>query len=173
MRLYQDGVFDEKLGRRVKPRIRFVGLFDTVPSFGIPGNDIDIGYRFSIPPNVERVRHATAANEHRKMFPLMRLQGANCAPDPRFIEKEFVGAHSDVGGGYKDNAELSKIALRWMWDEMDNAHLPMDPLEASDMTIGEEKIHEPHRKWYYGASKKNGELVRKEFAPPGCPGAFN
>src|SRR5207302_7674209 len=42
--------------RYFKADIRFLGLFDTVGSIGIPGTNLNSGYDLSIPPNVQPVR---------------------------------------------------------------------------------------------------------------------
>lgn len=100
------------------PRVRFMGIFDTVGSFGAPGNKADVGYDFSIPDNVEAVRHAVAEHERRKGFELTpALPYAGYVDRTgRIKEKTFPGAHSDVGGGYKDNF-LSRAPLRAMANE--------------------------------------------------------
>ncbi len=53
-----------------KPAIKFLGLFDTVASIGWPGDESNPGMRLGIPNSVMRVRHATAASEKRRGFPL-------------------------------------------------------------------------------------------------------
>ena len=90
--------------------VRFLGLFDTVPSFGIPGNNIDLGWNLGFPPAAQHCCHAMALNETRYNFPLHRLE-----PNPRLNEVWFRGVHSDVGGG-NGNDGLSSIALDWMFD---------------------------------------------------------
>ena len=102
-------------------RIRFLGIFDTVPSFGKPGDHSDPGYSFSIPPNVENVRHASARDEERSLFPL-----ANIAISPNRIEKMFPGVHSDVGGGYGENFDIQYGPLLWMWQEGLDVGVPWD-----------------------------------------------
>jgi uncharacterized protein (DUF2235 family) len=94
-------------------KVRFIGLFDTVPSFGIPGNNIDLGWKLKVPPSVERCCHAMALNESRYNFPLHRLE-----PSPHLSEVWFRGVHSDVGEG-NGNSGLSSISLDWM---LDGAH---------------------------------------------------
>lgn len=57
-------------GRPCKiPPIRYVGLFDSVGSFGMPGNQVNIGYRLDLPPNVQAARQARAKDEKRSSFP--------------------------------------------------------------------------------------------------------
>jgi uncharacterized protein (DUF2235 family) len=115
-------------------KIRFLGLFDTVGSFGIiPGNSIDPGQDFSIPSNVETVRHAVALDEKRGMFPLSSVLSDPSHPliDRRIVEMGFRGAHSDIGGGYEDG-DRSNFALMWMHDEGVDAGVPFRSLAEGD-----------------------------------------
>lgn len=92
--------------------IHFLGLWDTVKSFGwpytppiIPGEEKN--------ESVRTVCHAIALDEQRVFFPQMhwRRKGAGQA----VREVWFAGVHQDVGGGYvEDDAGLSKIPLDWM-----------------------------------------------------------
>jgi len=98
------------------PSIRFLGIWDTVASFGIPGNNINLGFQLNVPDNVETCCHAIALDERRFSFPLTRVvQNAFSARQRRNIrEVWFRGYHSDVGGGNK-NQGLSSISLTWMF----------------------------------------------------------
>ena len=91
--------------------VRFLGLWDTVPSFGVPGNEIDWGWRLGYPVTVDRCVHAMAKDEARYNFPLHRVP-----KDVRLTEMWFRGVHSDVGGG-NGNGGLSSIALDWIFGE--------------------------------------------------------
>jgi RHS repeat-associated protein len=122
--------------------IRFLGLFDTVASFGIPGNDINLGYDLSIPGNVENVRHAIAQDEYRGMFPLTSVLDPNGANlDPRIVERPFRGAHSDVGGGY-EVGDRSNFALNWMYHEAIRVGVPFGPLSPEDVGASDPVIHD-------------------------------
>lgn len=108
--------------RRVSFSFKFVGLFDTVGSFGIAGNNINYKpitnedtetdtikyessgktpppeyyepYNFNLSPkSAEKIVHFVALDEYRKNFPLSDTQGAG-------LTYYFIGAHSDIGGGY-------------------------------------------------------------------------
>lgn len=112
--IYDDGV--EKNGSTVKPEIRFIGIWDTVASFGLPGNNVNLGYNLHVPPNADRTYHAIALDERRQSFPVTHviadaLDGRN---DRHVFEVWFRGFHSDVGGG-NNNEGLSSIALDWMF----------------------------------------------------------
>ncbi|NQU11250.1 DUF2235 domain-containing protein, partial [bacterium] len=88
-------------------RIRFVGLYDVVGSFGLPGNHINPGYRLYLPTKipVTKAVHAIALDEYRSFFPVTNIRGA--------LQVGFRGAHSDIGGSYAEEG-LSNITLRWM-----------------------------------------------------------
>lgn len=100
--------------------VRFLGLFDTVPSFGIPGNKVDWGWKLEMPANVERCCHAMALHETRYNFPLHRLD-----PNPCLNETWFRGVHSDVGGG-NGNTGLCSIPLDWMFDTAHRCGMNLD-----------------------------------------------
>jgi RHS repeat-associated protein len=105
--------------------IRFLGIFDTVASFGVPGDRRNIGYDLSIPPNVQNVRHAISRDESRSLFPLTRIKSTATR-----IERMFPGVHSDVGGGYSDNKDIQYGPLLWMWQEGKDVRVPWDkPVE--------------------------------------------
>ena len=83
--------------------IRFVGLFDTVGSIFIPGNDNELFYDLGLPAGCARnVVHLVAAQEWREYFPLTRVLPGNGE------EIVLAGAHADIGGGYQ---MLEKCAL--------------------------------------------------------------
>lgn len=110
-----------------RPRIRMVGVWDTVASVIVPRPD-----RFFLPslqtlpftrsnPSVETFRHAIAMDERRRMFRLNHWKDdKGSVPDPRTgavrtKQTWFAGVHSDVGGGYPESASaLSKYPLLWM-----------------------------------------------------------
>ena len=87
-------------------KIRWLGVFDTVPSFGKPGNGVNLGYDFSIPPNVMRAYHIVASQtqrggEHRENFPVHSIFPNGVRPEGSPHLEVFInGAHSDIGGGY-------------------------------------------------------------------------
>lgn len=101
-------------------RIRFVGVFDIVAQFGLPGERFNLGHDLDFPDNVENCYHAMAMDEERKLFPLTRLTGTGNNEEGRLTEVWFRGVHSDIGGG-NNNQTLNYIALNWMY-ECANAH---------------------------------------------------
>lgn len=100
----------------LKVRVNFVGLFDTVGSFYIPGRDANLDFNLNLSPgSAKRVVHLTAYHEIRKNFPLSSIMDANGNGPSHFTEIAVPGAHSDVGGGYenpdKGFENIEKIVL--------------------------------------------------------------
>jgi uncharacterized protein (DUF2235 family) len=106
--------------------IRFLGLWDTVASFGLPGNDLNLAWHLTLPANVLKCYHAMALDERRGNFAPTRVKPARAgdATDGRLEEVWFRGVHSDVGGGA--SVGLSSIALCWMLRRALANGLPMD-----------------------------------------------
>lgn len=83
--------------------IRFLGIFDTVASFGIPGNETDLDFDLSVDRNrITHCIHFTAEHERRSLFDLQSINTSASDQLPtHFKEIPYPGAHSDVGGGYE------------------------------------------------------------------------
>jgi uncharacterized protein (DUF2235 family) len=100
--------------------IKSVAVWDTVGSMGIPkyaGDErVDI-LRFTdnkLSAKVERGFHAMAIDELRRDFPVLPWE-----PRGGVEQVWFVGAHSDVGGGYDTaGSYLSDVALAWMMSKL-------------------------------------------------------
>jgi uncharacterized protein (DUF2235 family) len=108
------------------PTVRFLGVWDNVGSFDVPGNDLDVGFDLKTPPTARCIRHCMALDERRLFFPLTRLTGSRPNEAGRLMEVWFRGVHSDVGGG--DMAQgLSSISLNFMFTQANMAGLPLDP----------------------------------------------
>ena len=101
------------------PTIRFLGLWDTVASIGVPigpfRNRVTKRWRVTtVAANVVRSFHAMALDEVRATFALIRPVRDD-GEDDRHYELWFRGVHSNVGGGYFDRG-LSDISLAWMME---------------------------------------------------------
>lgn len=110
---------------------RFVGIFDTVPHYG-PSQEND-GTELNLklePTKVGRVVHLTAKDEFRHNFDLYSIKSSqNASLEENFEEKEFFGAHSDIGGGYIDGKpELVKLAIRFKYSTKDDQDIHIDRL---------------------------------------------
>ena len=112
------------------PPVRFLGLWDCVPSFGIAISPLNIGWDLDLPANVARCCHALALDERRGNFHLHRPKVLNEPKTGRLNEVWFRGVHSDVGGnGAKEVPArgLASIPLNWMFCHAQAAGLQFDP----------------------------------------------
>jgi len=142
---------------------RFMGLWDTVLSTNSGRN-----YRLGIPAQFTHVAHAVALNEYRSQpygtfnalanrnfydrtrshlpgsrhwggFPLESIGASSSQPGQVRIERGFIGAHADIGGGYAEGEnQLSSVALSWMVGQaqlagvnMDLSYLPAIPVTSA------------------------------------------
>jgi len=109
------------------PRIKFIGVWDTVGSLGIPlgllsGFNAD-RYKFhdtTLSSWVDNAYHALAIDERRYLFEPTLWDRSTDADNPGCIQimeqRWFTGVHSNIGGGY-DDCGLSDLTLRWMIDK--------------------------------------------------------
>lgn len=130
--------------------VRFVGVWDTVGALGIPDGIVPILEKFDqaldarlygfldtdLNPRVEAAYHAVAIDEHRKPFLPTLWTDPKSAParvnvaGSNVEQTWFVGAHSNVGGGYAD-CGLSDIALKWMIDRAAKNGLNFDAAKVA------------------------------------------
>lgn len=111
--------------------IRFIGVWDIVGEFGLPGKALNAGHDLRMPPNARRVAHAMALDEARTVFQLTRLGRTGVDDSARLIEVWFRGVHSDVGGG-NGNFGLNCLSLAWMYAVALREGLPIDPGAVTD-----------------------------------------
>ncbi len=118
---YKDGPDDE-------PLIKFVGVWDTVDAYGLPIDELTRAWDKVIwpltakdrdlSPRIGRACHALSLDEQRESFEPM-LWNEDGAPPGANVDQErlsqlwFPGVHSNVGGGYPDDA-LAFVALDWI-----------------------------------------------------------
>jgi uncharacterized protein (DUF2235 family) len=112
-------------------KVDFLGVFDTVGALGVPGF-MRLAPRFhdvQLSGQVRRARHALAIDETRLKFAPTLWEApensADATEDARVKQVWFEGAHSDVGGGYRETG-LSDTALLWMAREAHEAGLVFD-----------------------------------------------
>ena len=119
--------------------IRYIGLWDVVGEFGLPGEHVNAGHNLHMPPNAHNVFHAMALDETRLLFPLTRLSGSAPATGVVLQEVWFRGVHSDVGGG-NNNPTLNGIALNWLFQNAKRCGLP---IRESDVLANIASIAKP------------------------------
>lgn len=124
-------------------RIRFIGVFDTVGSLGVPGT---VGrllsrrrYQFhdtGLSGLVDYAYHAVAIDERRRQFaPTLWTDVPTPVPGHSTVlaQRWFAGAHGNVGGGGTDRPEvdnpLAVLAREWIVDGAARAGLAVTTTE--------------------------------------------
>ncbi len=137
-------------------KVSFLGVFDTVGALGVPGfmRHAPRFHDIQLSTQVLRARHALAVDETRVKFAPTFWEAAEeptGAPteDARVKQVWFEGAHSDVGGGYRETG-LSDTSLLWMAREAHHAGLVFDvPLLTHYVNSGSDPIrHNPLNRMY-------------------------
>ena len=134
--------------------IRYIGLWDVVGEFGLPGEHVNAGHNLHMPPNAHNVFHAMALDETRLLFPLTRLSGSAPATGVVLQEVWFRGVHSDVGGG-NNNPTLNGIALNWLFQNAKRCGLP---IRESDVLANIAAIAKPGK---LSAHKIDSQVKRR------------
>lgn len=110
--------------------IHFVGIWDTVGSLGIPGKiDDQILFQFHdtrLSSIVKNAYHAVAIDERRIDFDVTLWNPLSENHSQRMEQRWFAGAHSDVGGGYRER-DLADITLKWMQGKARSCGLTLCP----------------------------------------------
>lgn len=138
-------------------RVRFVGVWDTVGSLGIPFSNVPfvklINQRWSfhnteINAHVDAAFQALAIDEKRPPFePTLWCKQPDTPETQRLEQVWFPGVHGNVGGGGADDA-LSDIALQWIVERAEEYGLVFDKpaLALSGNPAG--RRGESWRGWY-------------------------
>lgn len=144
--------------------VKFMGVFDTVGSLGIPNvpwlnkraQFLNTGLRTSN----NYAFHAVAIDEHRGAFlPTLWTKDVPYGPTPlgvvppRPIDKTeqrwFVGAHGNVGGGYYNDL-LAQIPLRWMMEKAKLAGLAFRRDVMISGNVNEATVGDSFAEFAYG-----------------------
>jgi RHS repeat-associated protein len=155
--------YTDALGKAACQRVnfRFMGLWDTVISTDWGGQWMKRdGYDMDIPDQFRHVAQAVALNEYRQGnplnypnrnplpwdqhwggFPLESIGASSNTPGKVRIERGFLGAHADIGGGYAEGEnQLSFVALNWMVTQATLAGVAMQ--SASPLPTGSAALHD-------------------------------
>lgn len=158
------------------PCVRFLGIWDTVKSYGgiWPRSLPHLRHNRS----VECVRHALSLDEQRSWF-LPTSWGGIDSDLPRAEEHTrcrsqsveeiwFRGSHSDVGGGLEDDT-ASKAPLRWMLNEAARAGLELTAegwaAAAASDPVNVTPFNSMTRRWLFSEYVPRWELDN-HFDPP-------
>ena len=162
------------LKRRMDVSIETLNLFDTVEALGAPdqsfnpccpnANHLD---QFA---NVNFVNHAVSIDDNRARIFTPVLATCPCIEKPKdktsftdFVnEVWFAGAHSDVGGGYRDAAgnledKLSYIPLKWMQQQLTSYNLFNAPIPTNEAHL-KAKVHDAQLPYGAAFLRRNRQL---------------
>lgn len=106
-----------------------LAIFDTVASYGNPLTDFHLNKNLEIHRNVASTTHLIAMNEYRATFPLTSALRSD--DNTRIEEIKFAGAHSQVGGGYRNDV-LAAGPLALMHQRLQAAGVALGPLLPAD-----------------------------------------
>lgn len=124
-------------------RIRFIGVWDTVGSLGVPLKTLQWVSAFNknrylfhdtkLSGIVEYARQALAIDEYRADYAPTLWTPDDQWPAERLKQRWFIGAHGDVGGGYAHEQPLADIALTWMIEEARSVGLNVSEATQPDL----------------------------------------
>ena len=136
--------------------IYFQGVWDTVGALGVPISGLPRVSRSTfafletdLRINQDYGYHALAIDEHREAFaPTLWTKTVQEGSDtyvPRTLaqveQRWFVGAHSDVGGGY-DNGLLAQLSLDWLMRKAQSHGMTFIDAVTIDGDEGRADIHD-------------------------------
>lgn len=138
----------------VPAEVRFLGVFDTVASVGLPNSvpganghfDWATPENLKIGAHVKRCVHYVAMHEQRASFPLDTVRNPDGSMPGHCHQWAFPGMHSDVGGGYTpdeqgrgpqqlNSQKLSQLALNNMYEAAQQALVPLDKELARESSV--------------------------------------
>lgn len=136
--------------------IRFIGVWDTVGSLGVPDvglpgtNFLNRRWQFhdvTLSKSVQSAFQVLAIDEARRPF-----QPTLWAPQPNAVEQQleqvwFAGVHCDVGGGYPER-DLADVTLSWMTSKAHACGLAVKPSPAVAPTAALGPLHDSRTALY-------------------------
>lgn len=135
-------------------RVKFIGVWDTVGSLGVPGTAFPFSRKYyrwhdtELSKIVDHAYHAIATDEEREDF--APTLWTKLKPENVEVEQAwFIGAHADVGGGYEDGG-LQKLALRWMQEKAQACGLQLKGLADAAGGLHNLKPHDSHKEMAFG-----------------------
>ncbi|ENX02975.1 hypothetical protein F899_00613 [Acinetobacter sp. CIP 101934] len=138
----------------VPMEIQFLGIFDTVASFGLPATNMPNKFSFKgrdmvVDLRVKNCVHQVAGNELRFAFPVDSIYINGKLANPRtWKEIVYPGMHSDVGGGYEPNSQtisnnFARIPLKDMLESAENSGVKIfnyESLKKEDPILFEDEF---------------------------------
>ncbi|NHF74317.1 T6SS phospholipase effector Tle1-like catalytic domain-containing protein [Paracoccus xiamenensis] len=170
------GDFTERLPEGLTVEIRFLGIFDTVAAIGNAGNDNNdpVNVHLKTAQVTGRIYHLVADDEYRVNFRLNRNWPGG--GDHQLLP----GAHSDVGGGYRDPGDAAQFSgvSRRSWASRALAEADQAAKRRADMAPGAHRDAEAvfvAEGWLNANETEGGIMrqmtpIREGLAPAGMRG---
>ncbi len=120
--------------------IKFIGVWDTVGSLGLPfkiaKKHSAEKYKFhdvKLSSYIQNAYHAMAIDEHRVLFEptLWEISQNGIDKNQKVEQRWFAGVHCNIGGGYEDTG-LSDLALEWLIKKAKNIGLEITSPEENN-----------------------------------------
>ncbi len=170
------GDFTEKLPEGLTVEIRFLGIFDTVAAIGNPDNDDNdpVNVHVKTAQVTGRIYHLVASEEYRVNFRLNRNWPGGGD------HHRLPGAHSDVGGGYRDAGDAAQFSgvSRRSWATRAQAEADQAARRRADLAPGAHAAAEAvfvNEGWLNADEPEGGIMrqmspIREGVAPAGMRG---
>jgi len=160
-------------------RVKFVGVWDTVGSLGLPVWSMAAKirkYRFldtHLRLDNEYAFHALALDEHRKNFEptfwtrtdRVGHEGAAERQIDKVEQRWFVGAHANVGGGYASDP-LAQRPLKWLMEKAACLGLVFRNEVSLDVSQVAPPVTDSYREFAWGLYRF---VSRPFYRPVGLP----
>ncbi|WP_296384675.1 DUF2235 domain-containing protein [Winogradskyella sp.] len=164
-----------KIKRRLNVEIETLNLFDTVEALGVPDNSFNPccpnKNHLEQFCNVKKVNHAVSIDDNRARIFTPILASCSCISDCKnrtlddFVnEVWFAGAHSDVGGGYKNEKgemddDLAQIPLKWMMNNFLKYNLFKNDLLINEINVNG-KVHDAEIDYGPAFKRRNRHIYK-------------
>ena len=124
-----------------------------IPVGGIPFPGFSKFYHFhdtELSNHVHHAYHAIATNEYREpYFPTLWTRLADSQPRPADLPVEqrwFIGAHSDIGGGYQDGS-LQTLPASWLQEKARQAGLEAGTMQRISTDYEQCEPHDSYKEF--------------------------
>ena len=185
-----DSASGQNVTRCQPVNLRFMGLFDTVLSTDLPWGaayrleiPAELAYVahavalneyrsqpyssdvFGYPLNAafwNATRRNLPDDLHQGGFPLESIGASSYTPGQTRIERGFIGAHADIGGGYEEGEnQLSFVALNWMVAQAQKAGVTMDASGLDSIPVSNPIIHDQSNTLRIGDPRETPTVSRE------------
>jgi uncharacterized protein (DUF2235 family) len=161
-------------------KFKFVGLWDTVAAYGLPVDELTRAWDRYVWPlsmgdrvpstSIGKAFHALSIDDERQTFhPVLwtesqdsQNENSKHLDEERISQVWFSGVHSNVGGGYSDDA-LSYVPLCWIMNEAKTRGLDFrkDDLEKFNAAAASNGPMNDSRKGVAGYYRYNPRKIEK------------